>query len=389
MSDEVKKQKIFYLITKGNLGGAQKYVLELASALPKDQFDVTVFFGEGTELENRLKLAGIKTQKIEGLGRDIKLSGDWKTFWTLVHLFKQEKPDIIHLNSSKIGLLGALAGRFAGVPKIIFTGHGWAFNEPRSAWQKLAIKILHWLTVILCHQVIAVSEKTKLQLAHWPLIKNKFTVIHNGIPPIDFLSKTEARQELAKIVWKKGFDSQALDNAMIVGTIAELHKNKGLDFLLTALGGIKGKLENVLIWIIGDGEEIDRLKEQAKRLRLKDHVTFLGKIPEASRFLRAFDIFTLTSRTEAFPYALLEAGQAGLPVIASSAGGIPEIISEFNQGILVRPGNTKEIKLALVRLLENPSERQKFGDNLAKKVNKEFTVEKMVEKTLELYENKQ
>lgn len=383
----IHKQKIFYLITKGNFGGAQRYVYDLATNLPSEHFEATVIVGEGGELEKHLKTAGIKTQKIDGLIRDVSLINEWRVFWQLIKIFKEEKPDIIHLNSSKIGVLGALAGRLTGVRKIIFTGHGWAFNEDRPWWQKMAIYKLHWLTVILSHTTIAVSEKTKDQLAHMPFTKNKFIVIHNGLSPVNYLPRETAREELAQRIWKKGFDLESLNKVLIIGTVAELHKNKGVDFLIQAINQIKNKLPNALVWIIGDGEQKDNLRELIKEHKLKDHVFLLGKIDDAKKYLKAFDIFTLTSRTEAFPYVILEAGQAGLPIIASTVGGIPEVISDFNLGMLVRPGNIKEIKLALNRLIDNSSERTLFGKNIAKKINKDFSIGKMVKETIKLYNN--
>jgi len=190
---------------------------------------------------------------------------------------------------------------------------------------------------------------------------------------------------LASKIWKKGFDLESLNNVLIIGTIAELHKNKGVDFLIQGINQIKDKLPNTLVWIIGDGEEKNNLRELIKKHNLKDHVFLLGKIDDAKKYLKAFDIFTLTSRTEAFPYVILEAGQASLPVIASTVGGIPEVISDFNLGMLVRPGNLKEIKLALTRLIDNPVERATFGKNLAKKVGKDFTIIKMISNTIKIY----
>lgn len=386
LSTMADKQKIFYLITKGNFGGAQRYVYDLATNLPPERFDVTVFTGEGGELERHLKSVGIPTRKIDGLIRNFSLINEWRVFWQLVKLFRNEKPDVIHLNSSKIGGLGALAGRLTGVKKIIFTGHGWAFNEQRPSWQKPIILFFHWLTVLFAKKVIAVSEKTKDQLASLPFVKNRFVVIHNGLSPVNYFPRETAREELSKLIWKKGIDQEALNKVLIIGTIAELHKNKGIDFLIEAVSQLKDKLPNALIWIIGDGEEKNNLRSLVKKYKLKDQIFFLGKIDEAKKYLKAFDIFTLTSRTEAFPYAILEAGQANLPIIASTVGGIPEVISDFNLGMLVRPGNIKEIKLALTRLIDSPAERHLFGKNLAKKVNKEFTVAKMVKETIKLYQ---
>jgi glycosyltransferase involved in cell wall biosynthesis len=381
-----EKLKLFFLITKGSpFGGAQRYVYDLATTLPRDKFDITVVYGEGGDLGKKLKSAAINSIQLDSLGRDLRFTDDWKIFWQLVRLLKRERPDIIHLNSSKAGGLGAAAARLAGVRKIIFTAHNWAFNEERPAWQRTIIKFFHWITILLCHQVIAVSERNRDQMAKLPFARRKFVVIHNGLPPAELLDRETARLELAKKIWKKGFDAQLLNEALIIGTVSELHKNKGLDFLIAALGQLKEKLGQTLVWIIGDGEENDKLKLQIKKAGLKDHIILAGSVPDAKKYLKALDIFTLTSRTEALPYALLEAGQAELPVIASAVGGITEVISDFDLGILVRPGNIKEIRLALARLIDSPADRAKFGRNLAKKVSKDFSLKKMSAKTLDLY----
>ena len=159
------KKKILYCITKGNWGGAQKYAYDLATTLPKDQYEVVVLLGIDGELTKKLQAKNIRTIVLNNLPREISLIKDFFGFLKLLKIFRQEKPDIIHLNSSKMGFLGAWAGRLAGIKKIIFTGHGWAFNEDRSLWQKKLIYLLHLLTIALAHQTIAVSQETKKQIA--------------------------------------------------------------------------------------------------------------------------------------------------------------------------------------------------------------------------------
>ena len=386
---ENRKIKIFYLITKSNWGGAQRYVYDLATNLPTDQYEIKVIFGQGGELEQKLTTADIETLKIGNLGRDIKWLDEFRVLRRLVRLFKQEKPDIIHLNSSKIGGLGAVAGRLAGVKKIIFTAHGWAFNEERPAWQKLSIKFLHWLTALFCHQIIAVSTKTKDQMANWPLIGKKIGVIYNGISAIAFLDQAESRRELLEKINIKTSPIilKLLEEKTIIGTISELHKNKGLDFLLEAVWQIKRDFPNVLIWIMGEGDDRARLERLITDKGLTNDVVLFGRVNEAKIYLKALDIFSLTSRKEGFPYAILEAGQAGLPILASYIGGISEVITQAESGILVRPGNIRELKYALTRLLTDEKLRAKLGHNIQKTVAKKFTLEQMVKETIALYKN--
>lgn len=377
----IKKTKIFYFITKGNFGGAQRYVYDLATSLPKADFEVTVAFGEGDILQNKLTRAGIRTIKIPALKRDVHLLSDIQSFWTIWLLLLKERPDIIHLNSSKIGGIGALAGRLAGIKKIIFTVHGLSFNETRPGWQKWLIKFSHWLSFILSHKIITVADCLNKQINTWPQIGQKITTIHNGLSPIKFFDRTVSRREILPKHQDKFW----------IGTISELHKNKGLDYLIEAFTlTVRALLGDSLGWslnliIISDGEEKIRLQKLIDDKKMSDRIFLVGKIEDARTYLKAFDIFTLTSRTEALPYSLLEAGAAGLPVIASEIGGIPEIITDPELGILVPVGNIEEIKKSLLFLIKKPKYRQLAGANLKRRVLENFSAKRMVEKTIELY----
>ena len=155
------KKKILYLITKSNWGGAQRYVFDLATSLNKEEYDVVVALGGTGRLVDELKNKKVRVIQLKSLERDISIFKEIKSAIELFKIIKSEKPNILHINSSKAGGLGALIGRILGVPKIIFTAHGWAFNEDRPWRQKISIKTLHWLTILLSHTTITVSETTK------------------------------------------------------------------------------------------------------------------------------------------------------------------------------------------------------------------------------------
>ncbi len=369
------KKKVLYMITKGNFGGAQRYVFDLAVNLPKEKFDVVVACGEGETLKEKLKESGIRVIEIPSLQRNMSFAKDIFAFMETIKIIKDERPDILHLNSSKMGGLGALAGRMLKVPKIVFTGHGWAFNEDRNIVSKSIIAVLHWLTITLSHKTIAVSKRVADQISRFPLVKNKIIQIYNGIGEIKFLDKETARKQIGPDI-KESF---------WIGTISELHKNKGLDFLIEAFAGIYKNHPNTACVIIGGGEELEKLKKVAKKFGVEKKVFFIGFLKNASRFLKAFDIFTLTSRTEALPYAPLEAGLAGLPTVASWVGGIPEIITNEESGRLARVGNIEEIWEDLNELINNPEQSKAIGDSLKEKVETEFSLEKMLNKTVDLY----
>lgn len=380
----MKKQqkKIIHFITKSNFGGAQKYVYEMAKASKENDFEILVVFGGKGILYEKLKEGGVPVKILESLNRNINPLRDIISLCDIFKIIKKEKPDIIHLNSSKIGFLGGLVGRTLKVKKIIFTAHGWAFNENRGFLSKNIFKIIQWKTVILSHKTIAVSKKTADDILNMPLVKNRIVVIKNGIDINPGYDKEIARNKLKKHIKNL---NEINPEAIWLGTISELHENKGLDYALETLNLIIKKNENIIFIIIGEGEKRNDLEKIILKNNLKKNVFLVGFIPEASKLLKAFDIFLLSSITEALPYVVLEAGVNERPVVATKVGGIPEIIEDMKSGIIVKPKDPKDIFQAINYMIENPEYSKKLGKNLNEKVKKEYSIKKQIEETLKLY----
>ena len=373
------KTKILYIITKSNFGGAQKYVYDLATSLPRDQFDIAVAFGGSGALRSKLAEEKIRTIQLSGLERDISLLKEIKVFVELMRLYRREKPDIIHLNSSKIGFLGSLTFRIYKLIarskklKAIFTVHGWAFNEDRRVLPKLAMRIFSWLTSLLCTDIIVLSRKEFSQTEQFPLLsKTKIHLIPNGIKPFTLLPRQQSLEAL-------GLDGRH----SYIGTIAELHKNKGLDILISAFSNIAKK--SVHLVIIGDGEEKDGLGKLAEHSGVQDRIHFLGAIPDAARYLSVFDIFVLPSRKEGLPYALLEAGYASIPVVASNVGGIPEIIRDNSTGLLCRSQSGNSLLEKLTIYMTNDRLAKSHAANLQAHVTNNYLFPKTLRDTQKMY----
>jgi|TARA_B100002003_G_scaffold153227_1_gene142018 glycosyltransferase involved in cell wall biosynthesis len=379
MHQKHNKTKVLYIITKSNWGGAQRYVYDMAMGISKNGYEAVVALGGNGTLKEKLGGAGIRTITIPNLERNVNIFSEWKVFFDLLKIYRIERPNVIHLNSSKIGGLGALAGRFAKIKRIIFTVHGWAYKEDRNFISRKIIKFLSWLTIIFSHKTIAVSLDD-YRTAPKLFVKKKTRMIHNGISEIKFKEKSAARNEL-----KKYAGMSIPKGALIIGTISELHKNKGLPFMIRAVHSLIKKGYNITFFIISDGEEKIRLERFIERLGLQDRVFLTGHIDKASEFLQGFDIFTLTSVKEGLPYVLLEAGLAGLPIVATKIGGIPEIVENMKSGILVHPKNALEAERALSFLIDFKKKKEEFGNNLKEKVERDFTLEQMVADTVNLY----
>ncbi len=377
-----EKKKILYVITKGNFGGAQKYVFDMATNLPKDKFEAVVACGKGDLLKEKLREENIRTIDLPYSQREIDAGKDWLAFKNLIKIIKEEKPDIVHLNSSKIGLLGSLAVLFLKLSapssklKAVFTSHGWAFNEQnRSFVSKMVFYFGHYLTVFFCNQTIAVSIKTKKDISWLPFIKDKIEVIYNGISDFKRISKKAASEILVK---ERG--------QIVIFTLAELHHNKGLDVALRGITLLPVNIrEKIQYYIAGDGEEKINLQKLASDLGIEKIIHFLGEVENGKKLLSGADVFLFPSRTENLPFAVLEAGFSGLPIIATSVGGIPEIIKDMQNGILVHPKNPKEIAEGIMYILDHKEKQKEFGEAIKQTVQNFFSLEKMLSQTLGLY----
>lgn len=377
-----KRLKIIYAITKSVYGGAGKYVLELATSLPKDKYETIVLLGGKGALTDKLNSEGIRTINVPSLEKEIDLENDIKSFNEIVDIFRKEKPDVVHLNSSKIGGIGALAGRVAGVPKIIFTAHGWPFNENRGIVSKVAIWLASWITVILSTKTIVIDEHDLKQGKRLPFCRGKFALIHNGIKPFEFLEKDAARDYLVNKIGADPFEGK-----IAIGTIAELTDNKGISYGIEAISLLNPIVKKKISYtVIGEGEDRDKLEKLIENKRLSGKIFLPGFLDNAKQYLTAFDIFMLPSLKEGLPYVLLEAGFVGLPIITTKVGGIPDIVGEETTDFLVKSKRSDALARALTELVVNKKVRTALRKKTKDNVIARFNFELMQRKTLKVYE---
>lgn len=372
------RPKILYVITKSNFGGAQRYIFDLATNL-KGEYDVVVAAGGNGILFEKLAKENIRTVSIPFLGRDIKFWNEPKVFFEFYKLFKREKPQVAHLNSSKVGLVGALAVRVYNIfnpnekIKSIYTIHGFAFNEPRNILWRSLVWLASYKSLLLNHENIVVSMKDKNDTLRMPFVSKKIHFIPNGISTVLFLNKEEAQQKLLGENY----------TGTVIGTIAELHHNKGLEYLIKSFSYLND--ENLKCVIIGEGEKRAELENLVRKQSLNTPIIFAGFIENASAYLKAFDIFVLPSLKEGLPYVLLEAGLAELPTISTTVGGIPEIIETGVSGLLVPPKDERTLAAAIELYLRDKSLLHETREKLKEVVEKDFNLEEMLRKTKVLY----
>ena len=372
--------KILYLITKSNFGGAQKYVFELAVAARERGLNVIVACG-GTGgkkaelglLAEKLTAENIRVIPIKHFMRDMSLGNDIVAFFDVCRLIREERPQVLHVTSSKAGGIGALAGRLLRVPKIIFTSHGLTVDEIwRPRFQRFLIFIGTYYTIAAAHISIMISTETYARAKSMTGMKDKIAYIKNGITPVDFKTKEEARSLLELTIPQEH---------VLVGGIGELHPNKNWLQAVTAVAHLP---HTVHLAIIGSGEEYEVLQRQAKALGVADRVHLLGYIGDAATYVKAFDIFILPSKKEGLPYVILEAGLAGLPVVATDLPGNRDIIESGVHGFLIEPEH-RMLATSLEMLIRDPGMRRTLGAALQERVMSEFSVDHMVHETFTLY----
>ena len=371
-------RKILFIITKSEIGGAQKYVLDMATGAKNAGFAVAVASEQNSYFYETLTELGIEFIEIKNLQRSVNFALDAKLLFELIKIIRKEKPDVVHLNSSKIGVLGAIAAKLARVPRVIFTAHGWAFLDPRQAWEKYAIIAVSRLAAMFQDKIICVSECDKEAALKYKIASpEKLITIHNGINPkaLSLLARKEARARL-------NIDEKSL----VVGTIANFYKTKSLDTLVLAAISAIHLSPQIKFVIIGDGPERIKMEELIKKYRLDGYFLLTGALKNAGQYLKAFDIFVMPSKKEGLPYALLEAMAAKTACVASAVGGIPEIIENEKNGLLIKDMSPGKLNDAISRLIKDKKTTRALGAAAAETIQSKFSLKQMIERTLVIYE---
>ena len=363
--------KIFFLVTKSEIGGAQTYIYQLIKYLLEKGNRIAIMAYPGGWLEEKAKELGVKFYPNRFLSNSLNPFWGLKTMKEIKKAIFDFQPNLISCHSTAAGFWGRLAIKNK-IPTI-FTAHGWGFAEGAPFWRKMVI-LAEKIASSYCQKIICVCETDKkLALKYKIAPEDKFIVIHNGV-------------EVNKIQISNS-KSQNYNSKIKIAFVGRLTEPKDPILLLKAFNELEKKLkEKSEILIIGEGEKRKKLEDFIKKHNLEEKVKLLGELPREKVFeiLRESQIFILTSNYEGFPRTVLEAMNFGLAIIASEVGGIKEAIGS-NCGILVKRGDEEGIKNALEKLLKNPSLARKLGQNAQKRAKEYFSLEKMLEKTEQVY----
>ena len=329
------------LITLAEVGGAQTYVASLLPALV-GRFDVAVAAHGSGPLREAAEAAGVRFLPLQNVRRPISPWRDLAGLVELARLLRRERPDILHASSSKAGVLGRLAAFLARVPVRIFTVHGWAF----AAHSGFASQLYRWadrLVEPLTTVTICVSEREReAGLAAGTCASERTVVIPNAVDVASAPRSRPAERERPLIL-----------------AVGRLKAPKDFPTLIRALSRLRPDSFEAVI--VGEGPDRPRLEEEIQALGLSGSVRLAGERQDVPQLLAAADAFVLASASEGHPVSVLEAMAAGLPVVASRVGGVPEQVSDDETGLLVEPGDPNQLAAALSRLTADASLRRRLG----------------------------
>lgn len=374
-----KISKILYIITQSEIGGAQRYVCDLAVYLHNQNYNIIVCSGQDGPLLHSLEKKVIHTHIFKNLVREISPIKDIKGMWEIYKYIKKEKPHIVHLNSSKAGVLGSFAAKLAGIKHIIYTAHGFVFLEPQPYWKKIFYILAEKISSYCKDIIICVSDYDKNQAIKYFIAPSyKLVTIHNGInmDEMRILKKDEAIEEISKKL------KIEVNNKKIIGTIANLYSTKGLEYFIQSAKKIREKFPDSIFLVIGEGEKRSFLKKEIEKNNLEKHFFLLGLMPQAHRYLLAFDVYVCSSLKEGLPYSIIEVMAAGIPIVSTNVGGIAEIIQSHWK--LVEPKNSGSLSLEISNILLNKNNSE-TAIKAQEFIKTHFSLNVMVEKTKKNY----
>jgi glycosyltransferase involved in cell wall biosynthesis len=359
------------------LGGGERIAMQVAIRLDPRHFESTVCASRLQEdaltdaqraAHEQLRSAGVRTVALGRSGRR-----DLAAWRPLLRLLRRERIDVLHAHMFGSNLWGTLIGRGALVPVIVAHEHGWAI-ETTSPLRRFVDRqvIARWSNAF-----VTVSEETRRRMIDRGGIDARSVVlVRNGIPSPPPGPAGDLRAELG-----------IARDAPVIGTAAVLRREKALDMLLRGAALLTSRFPGLRVLIAGEGPERPGLERLRDCLGLGDAVVFLGFRADVPAVLATTDVAVFSSASEGSPLAVMEAMEAARPIVATRVGGVPDLIEDGVQGILVPPGDPSALAAAVARALEDQAAGAAMGMRARERRRRSFDIEGTVRQVEQLYED--
>ncbi len=285
-------------------------------------------------------------------------------------LLRELSPDVLHTHQIGAAWYLGQAARSLGRPPVLHTEHGNEFARSRCWLKNVKVRLFLRQTAKYIGQFCCVSDEIARGVTHWWTVpRAKVAVVPNGIPTrglTDVVNSQLFRKTLG-----------ISENALVVGTVGRLVEVKRHDLLIRAVSRLVPAIPELHLILVGDGPMREKLVDLARELNIDERVHFAGYQPHPEQYLRIMDVFALTSRSEGFPVSLLEGWVAGLPVVCSAVGGIPDVVTSGRDGLLFPSGDEEALVSSLSSLIADRGLRAMLGSAGNQLVRERYSLERM------------
>jgi len=359
------------------MGGAERLMVPLLKHLSRADFDPYVCAlqsKDGNPMADEIRALGVPIECL-----DVKHLRDINALPQLIKYLIGIGADLVHTQLEFANILGNISAKLLRLPSVC-TIHVMPSLDVKTK-SRLHQKV-EWLSLHhFCDRVISVSEEAQqYHLSVSGASADQVTTIYNGIDLSSFLNidrkgeRINVRQELGIPI-----------DANLLITVAVLRPQKGIQFMIRALPAILHSIADTYYLIVGNGSHQSALVEEVNQAGVEDRVIFAGMRKDVARLLAASDVFVLPTLTEALPTVLAEAMAAKLPIVASRVGGVPEMVTDGQNGCLVEPEDLHGLVNSCIHLLSKPEIQATMGAAGWEIVNHKFNIERQVDKLEELY----
>jgi glycosyltransferase involved in cell wall biosynthesis len=370
MTSLSKPLSITHIISRLAVGGAQQLLLDSCLELMARGHKVQVIGLRPASMAAEFRERGIPVTELAMNG-----AASLGTLWRLTSLLRSQRPDVVHTHLGRADSCGRVAAFLAQVPAIVSTLHN---LEP---WKSQAW--MRWTdaaTSRLADRLIACSERVAQHVRELGLVPaRKITVVQNGIRLADWASEPSPE---AVSTLRASLGTAA--GTYVLGVVARLEEQKGHEHLFHALAAVGAGMPNYSLWLVGEGSQQAALARRAAQLGLQSKISFLGPRRDLRLVYAALDLVVLPSLWEGLPIALLEAMACRRPIVATTVGGVPEVISHGQNGLLCAPRDVRGLGAAILRCRSNRAWAEGLGTSAFEHVA-QFGIEPNISKVLAIY----
>lgn len=379
----MSRVRVLRVITRLNVGGPAINASLLTTHLEAHGFQTLLVAGREDPAEGSMLALGRlssdpRPKIVPSLGRSVSPAHDLRAFVDVARIARAFRPDIVHTHLSKAGFVGRLAGRLVGARVLVHTFHGSVFHGYFAAPVARAYLWVERALAQVTTAIVAVTERQRRELIALRIAPaHKVVEIPLGLDLDPFLHGPERRAARSVL--------GVPDAAPVVAFVGRLVPIKDVPTFLRAVALLRWRLPGLIALVVGDGKLRAQLRVLATELGLDDSCRFLGWRADIESVYAAADVVALPSRNEGSPVSLIEALASARPVVATAVGGVPDLVRDHENGLLVPPADSATLAAALEELLKEPARRERYGQAGREMVRARFHLSRLVTDTERLY----